>query len=111
MRDEGPLELTRRQKVLMWDGELESTHEVFKPEGGDLHEDEDPFEDREGYPSSPHASISPTPLPAPPARLNSYRGQDYGGSPRAFHQSGRWISSISLDQYRSSRRIRKFIPA
>ena len=41
MRDEGPLESTRRQKVLMWDGELESTREVFKPEGGDLHEDED----------------------------------------------------------------------
>jgi phosphatidylinositol 4-kinase type 2 len=73
LQDEGPLELTRRQKVLVWDDELESTHETFKPEDEDAHANEDPFEDNEDRPSSPHASISTMPLPAPPARLSLSR--------------------------------------
>ena len=72
-QDEGPLELTRRQKVLVWNDELESTHEIFKTEDEDHHETEDPFEDDEDRPSSPHASISTMPLPAPPARLSFSR--------------------------------------
>ncbi|KAF9650860.1 hypothetical protein BDM02DRAFT_3092313 [Thelephora ganbajun] len=68
--DEGPLELTRRQKVLVWNDEVESTHEMFKPEDEDHHESEDPFEDHEDRPSSPHASISTMPLPTPTARLS-----------------------------------------
>lgn len=69
--DEGPLELTRRQKVLVWDDEFESTHEMFKLEEGDRHESEDPFEDNEngGRPSSPQASINTMPLPTPSSRL------------------------------------------
>jgi len=70
-QDEGPLELTRRQKVLVWDDELESTHEIFK--GEDDHENEDPFEDQGDRPSSPHASVNTMPLPAPPTRLSFSR--------------------------------------
>ena len=73
LQDEGPLELTRRQKVLVWDDEVESTHEMFKVEDEVHHESEDPFEDHEDRPSSPHASISTMPLPAPAARLSFTR--------------------------------------
>ena len=57
----------------MLDDELESTHPTFKPEDEEHHESEDPFEDNEDRPSSPHASINTMPLPAPPARLNFTR--------------------------------------
>ena len=57
----------------MWDDELESTHEIFKGEGEVHPESEDPFEDQEDRPSSPHASINTMPLPTPPARLNFSR--------------------------------------
>ena len=70
LQDEGPLELTRRQNVLVWNDEFESTHEMFKPEEEDRHESEDPFEDPEDRPSSPHASINTMPLPTPTTRLN-----------------------------------------
>ena len=73
LQDEGPLELTRRQKVLVCDDEFESTNEIFKPEGEEGHESEDPFEDHEHRPSSPHASVSTMPLPTPTARLNFAR--------------------------------------
>jgi len=70
LQDEGPLELTRRQKVLVWDDEVESTHEMFKVEDEDHHDHEsnDPFEDNEERPSSPHASINTMPLPSPTPR-------------------------------------------
>ena len=55
----------------MWDDELESTNEIFK--GEDDNENEDPFEDHEDRPSSPHASINTMPLPAPPTRLSFSR--------------------------------------
>jgi len=74
-QDEGPLELTRRQKVLVWDDELESTHEIFKDEDP---ENEDPFQDPEDRPSSPHASVNTMPLPAPPARLSFSRPRPRG---------------------------------
>ena len=77
VQDEGPLELTRRQKVLVWDDELESTNEIFKNEDEDSHENEDPFEDHEGRPSSPHASINTMPLPAPVARLSFSRPRSH----------------------------------
>ena len=73
LQDEGPLELTRRQKVLVWDDEVESTHEMFKAEDEDHHENDDPFEDHEDRPSSPHASINTMPLPAPTPRLSFAR--------------------------------------
>ena len=73
LQDEGPLELTRRQKVLVWDDEIESTHEMFKTEDENHQENEDPFEDHEERPSSPHASINTMPLPAPTARLSFTR--------------------------------------
>ena len=60
----------------MWDDELESTHEIFKDE--EDHENEDPFEDPEDRPSSPHASINTMPLPAPPARLSFSRPRPRG---------------------------------
>jgi phosphatidylinositol 4-kinase type 2 len=73
LQDEGPLELTRRQKVLVLDEEFEPTHEMFKPEDEDHHESEDPFEDHENRPSSPHASINTMPPPNPTAKLNFTR--------------------------------------
>ena len=73
LQDEGPLELTRRQKLLVWGDEFESTHEIFKSEDGDRHESEDPLEDRGDRPSSPHASINTMPLPTPTARLSFAR--------------------------------------
>ena len=83
LQDEGPLELTRRQKVLVLNDEFESTHEIFKPEDEDCHESEDPFEDNEDRPSSPHASISTMPLPTPTARLSfeRYRPQRVNSGP------------------------------
>jgi len=42
LQDEGPLELTRRQKVLVWDDEVESTREMLKTEDEGHHEGEDP---------------------------------------------------------------------
>ena len=71
--EEGPLGLTRRQMVPVWDDEVESTHEMFKVEDEVHHESEDPFEDHEDRPSSPHASISTMPLPAPAERLSFTR--------------------------------------
>ena len=68
LQDEGPLELTRRQKILVWDDEVESTHEMFKTEDGHNPQDDDPFEDHEDRPSSPHASINTMPLPVPTGR-------------------------------------------
>ena len=73
LQDEGPLELTRRQKILVWDDEVESTHEMFKAEDEGEHENDDPFEDHEDRPSSPHASINTMPLPAPAPRLSFTR--------------------------------------
>jgi len=46
---------------------------MFKTEDEDHHENEDPFENHEGRPSSPHASINTMPLPAPTSRLSSTR--------------------------------------
>jgi len=68
LQDEGPLELTLHQKVLGWGDEVESTHEMFKTEGEDNDHDEndDPFEDHQDRPSSPHApGHSPLPPEAP----------------------------------------------
>ena len=72
-QDEGPLELTRRQKVLVWNDEVESTHEMFKSEDGDPNENEDPFKDPEDHPSSPHASVSAMPPPPPTPRQSFAR--------------------------------------
>jgi len=46
---------------------------MFKADDEDRHENEDPFEDHEGRPSSPHASINTMPLPTPTARLSLTR--------------------------------------
>jgi phosphatidylinositol 4-kinase type 2 len=83
LQDEGPLELTRRQRVLVWDDEVESTHEMFKTEDDDHHENDDPFGDPEDRPSSPHASINTMPLPAPTPRLSfgRPRQQRFASSP------------------------------
>ena len=62
----------------MWDDELESTHELFREEAEDHNENEDPFEDDEARPSSPHASISTMPLLTPPARLSFSRPKPRG---------------------------------
>jgi len=51
--DEGPLELTRRQKVLVWDDEVEVTDE-------ELRSGEEPDNEEVG-PASPHASINTMP--------------------------------------------------
>ena len=64
----------------MWDDELESTHEMFQPEDEDRHNGEDPFEDHEERPSSPHASINTMPLPAPTARLSFARPRPQRGT-------------------------------
>ena len=74
LQDEGPLELTRRQKVLVFDDdEFESTREIFKPEDEDHHETEDPSENHGERPSSPHAFINTMLFPTPTARLNFSR--------------------------------------
>lgn len=93
-QDEGPLELTRRQRVLVWDDEFESTHEMFKHDEGH-HESEAPPEGHEDRPSSPHASINTMPLPTSTPRLftrprlqriaipdTSARSADFLGLPR-----------------------------
>ena len=85
LQDEGPLELTRRQRILVWDDEVESTHEMFKTEDEDHdhNENDDPFVDHEDRPSSPHASINTMPLPAPTPRLSFTRPrqQRFASSP------------------------------
>jgi len=58
---------------LVWDDEVESTHEMFKAEDEDHHENDNPFQDPEDRPSSPHASINTMPLPAPTPRLSLTR--------------------------------------
>ena len=103
-QDDGPLELTRRRKVLVWNDELESTHEIFKTEDEDRHESGDPFEGNEDCPSSLHASINTMPFSAPPTRLSS-SGPRHRGPRRASLPGGRRISPISPHQYRSPRRI------
>jgi len=60
--DEGPLELTRRQKVLVWDDEVETTD---GQDGNDVQ----PVSEAVGGPASPHASINTVPLPTPSSRL------------------------------------------
>ena len=62
----------------MWDDEVESTHEMFKVEDEDHHGNDDPFEDNEERPSSPHASINTMPLPSPAARYNFTRPRPRG---------------------------------
>jgi phosphatidylinositol 4-kinase type 2 len=71
LQDEGPLELTRRQKVLVWDDEVESTHEMFKAEDEDHHENEDPFEDprRPPFIASRLNQHHATPRSHPPAQF------------------------------------------
>ncbi|KAJ8514452.1 hypothetical protein ONZ45_g8016 [Pleurotus djamor] len=76
--DEGPLELTRRQKVLVWDDEIDVPEETLQ-------------ETSNGPPSSPKLSISSVPLPRrkrsrssssefpPPIRRTS---TDVTGAPR-----------------------------
>lgn len=82
--DEGPLELTRRQKVLVWDDEVEVTDEMLPQlANGTLPSPQKPA-------ASPHASISTMPLPRhtrshstsdfpPPMRRTS---SEYSGVPR-----------------------------
>ena len=64
--------------VLVWDDELESTHELFREEAEEHNENEDPFEGDEARPSSPHTSISTMPLLTPPARLSFSRPKPRG---------------------------------
>ena len=48
-------------------------YEMLKVEDEDHDENDDPFEDNEDRPSSPHASINTMPLPAPTPRLSFAR--------------------------------------
>ena len=73
-RDGGPLELTRRQTFLVWAGELESTHEPFKPEMGTIT----------GAKAAIHRpTLLSTPRPSSlPQQASASRDQGYKGSPR-----------------------------
>lgn len=71
----------------MLDDEFESTHEMFKPEEEAHHETEDPFEDQEERPSSPHASINTMPLPTPTTRFNFASQRPHRAMPGPLRRS------------------------
>ncbi|EMD37556.1 hypothetical protein CERSUDRAFT_94557 [Gelatoporia subvermispora B] len=71
--DEGPLELTRRKKVLVWDDEVELTEELHasSPNGAE------PASPRPAV-ASPRASINTMPLPSPQhRRARSHSSSDF----------------------------------
>lgn len=60
---------------------------MFKTEEENNHEDDDPFEDPEDRPSSPHASINTMPLPAPITRPSLARSRPQKASPGPSRRS------------------------
>ncbi|KAI0769778.1 phosphatidylinositol 3 and 4-kinase-domain-containing protein [Trametes elegans] len=72
--DEGPLELTRRTKVLVWDDEVPITEEALsEPAPQSAHAEQAPT-------LSPHASIATMPLPGA-AQSRRTRSQSISGFP------------------------------
>jgi len=69
--DEGPLELTRRQKVLVWDDEIEVTDERLSEITTSGPSPVQP------PPASPHASINTMPVPSEPRRTRSQSASDF----------------------------------
>ncbi|GBE81198.1 Phosphatidylinositol 4-kinase lsb6 [Sparassis crispa] len=82
--DEGPLELTRRTKVLVWDDEVEVTEEMLPdlPSGG-------PHSPHPA--SSPQASVNTVPLP----HVKRTRSQSTSDFPPPTHRSSTEFSGVS----------------
>jgi len=82
LQDEGLLELTRRQKVLGWDDEVESTHEIFKTEIENHNHDEndDSFEGPPFF-ASRFDQHHATPRSHPKAPFVRPRQQRFASSP------------------------------
>ena len=75
MQDEGPLELTRRTKVLVWDDEIPMTEDMFR----DVEVANGSAPPQQHIPAiSPHASIaSMPPLPIQPRRTRSHSASGF----------------------------------
>ncbi|TCD64160.1 phosphatidyl inositol kinase [Steccherinum ochraceum] len=69
--DEGPLELTRRQKVLVWDDEVAVADELLPDIISTRPSPVQP------PPASPHASINTMPIPVEPRRTRSQSASDF----------------------------------
>ncbi|KAI1794178.1 phosphatidylinositol 3 and 4-kinase-domain-containing protein [Ganoderma leucocontextum] len=71
--DEGPLELTRRTKVLVWDDEIPMTEDMFR----DVEAANGSLPSHHVPAISPHASIASMPLPIQPRRTRSHSASGF----------------------------------
>ncbi|OBZ68177.1 Phosphatidylinositol 4-kinase lsb6 [Grifola frondosa] len=85
--DEGPLELTRRIKVLVWNEEVEISDEVL-PEMTNGAIAQHPA-------SSPHASINTMPLPAQPKRKRSQSASHMSDFPPPMRRLSTDLSGVT----------------